>query len=274
MRMLFFVAIGIALMAVGMLYFGQANLIYFPQRYASNSKNLEKVETVHYVSGGRKQWAYVPKRERDSPPDRIWWFFGGNGSVAWNWIDLVGSVDPQINQDFILFDYPGYGFNQGKPSPKSIARSIDDSLPVLAEYLGLEVEELLGRSRSVGHSLGAAIAFDLGSRHGVDTVVAISPFTKMEDMAKRQMGPVLGMLLSHRYDNESSIDAMLLRDEVSITIFHGDQDRLIPHQMGKDLSRRDTEGEGTVRFVSVSGAGHNDIVGEIENQLIEILETE
>lgn len=272
MKVFLLIALGLFLLVVAVIYFSQGHLIYYPRRYSSATKTLEKVESVHYLSGGQKQWAYLFGREEGKRPARVWWLFSGNGSVALDWAGLVEGVDSTTDQVFVLFDYPNYGFNRGRPHPKTIRRSVDDSIPVIADKLGLSTDELISRSRTVGHSLGAAVALETASRFGMREIVAISPFTSMRDIADMHFGGVLTPLLSHRYDNETSIDALLESDlPARVTIFHGDRDELIPDEMSRSLAARDAEGN-VVQFHSVPGAGHNDIVGAIMPQLIAIFE--
>lgn len=271
MKVFLLVVLGLFLLVVAVIYFGQGKLIYYPRRYSEASPALQKVESVHYLSGGKKQWAYLFGRREEAPPACVWWVFSGNGSAALDWVGIVENVDPAADRVFVLFDYPGYGFNWGNPHPKTIRRSVDDALPVVAGKLGLSIDELIARSRTVGHSLGAAVALDTAARNNMTKVVAISPFTSMQAMADRQMA-VLAPLLSHHYDNETALDLLLKADPpATVTIFHGDRDSLIPLEMSQSLSARDAEGN-MVKFHSVPGAGHNDIVGSIAPELIEIFE--
>lgn len=254
-----------------MLYFGQGNFIYFPRSYFSGKPEFDQVETIRFLSDGKPQHAYIPKREGAEVPRKVWWVFGGNGSVALDWFGSVDSVPAEKEVAFVLFDYPGYGKNEGTPNPERIQSSIDASLPEVANSLGLLQEELLERSNVIGHSLGAAVAFDFANRYRLDQVIAISPFTTMEAMAKRTMGSWAALILSHRYDNEISIDEILESNpEVRMTIFHGEEDRLIPISMGRSLARRDEKGT-RIEFVPVPEAGHNDIVLRILPVLVEMV---
>ena len=272
MKLFLLVVLGLFLLVVAVIYFGQGSLIYYPRRYSEASPALKKVESVHYLSGGKKQWAYLFGRKEEEPPSRVWWVFSGNGSVALDWVGIVEMADPDADQVFVLFDYPGYGFNLGRPHPKTIRQSVDDALPVIGKKLGLSTDDLLARSGTVGHSLGAAVALDTASRLGVTEVVAISPFTSMRAMADRSFGGLLTPLLSHHYDNETSVDLLLKSDpEATITIFHGEKDTLIPDEMSRSLVARDADGK-VVKFRAVTDAGHNDIVGKIAPELIAIFE--
>ena len=283
MKVFLLVILALVLFFLLMFFLVQGKMIYFPRSYAANTPLLEKVTANSYNSDGKKQWVYLLKRDgasfpdRVSPdrvsPDRVWWLFGGNGSVALDWVSLVEKADPSANHAFVLFDYPGYGFNSGRPGPKAIFQSVDDAIPVVARQLALEPETLMNRSSGMGYSLGCAVALDSANRHGWNRVVAVSPFTTMQAMAERSVGGLLSKLLNHHYDNEVSIDSLVDRGDSRVTIFHGDADNIVPYEMGEALAGRDESG-GVVDFVPVPRAGHNDIIGALEVELVAILNSE
>jgi pimeloyl-ACP methyl ester carboxylesterase len=132
----------------------------------------------------------------------------------------------------------------------------------------LSEPELAKRSIGLGHSLGCAVALESANRHGWSEVVAISPFTSMKAMARRQVGSVLAAFLRHHYDNEVALDELLVSNSNSrVTIFHGENDALIPITMGQSLAERDESGEKVV-FIGVPRAGHNDIIMHLEVELM------
>lgn len=271
MKGLLLVFAGLFVLFCLFLYLAQAKLIYLPRSYHASQPELPRVEPVAYVLNGKKQVSFLPRRESETPPETVWWLFGGNGSVALDWLGIVEAVPRDKDRAFVLFDYPGYGFSRGRPNPQRIFASVDAAIPAVAEKLGMSRDELLSRSRALGHSLGAAVAFDFANRHGLNRVIAISPFTTMAAMAKKQVGPIGPFLLTHRYDNEKSIDGLLdAGSPVEITIFHGNDDQIIPDEMGRSLEERDPDGD-RVRYVPVPEAGHNDIVMRIAPELLRML---
>ncbi len=269
MKGLVITILGLALLFIAVLYFCQGRFIYFPRKYHSSTEGLDRVQALSFFSNGKKQYLLLHKRESSTPPKRIWWIFCGNGSVGLDWLGLVEAVkNPEVA--FVLFDYPGYGFNEGSPSPDRIAKSIDAAIPALAESFGISEKELLERSSTTGQSLGCAVALDFAHRHELNRVIAIAPFTTMAAMARQQMGPAVVPFLRHRYDNEKSIDGLLASGrEIEVTIFHGDSDKLIPDSMGRALAASD-ESQSKIQFISVRGAGHNNIVGGIAPELVSI----
>ena len=87
-------------------------------------------------------------------------------------------------------------------------------------------------------------------------------------MARRQVGSVLAAFLRHHYDNEVALDDLLASNSnARITVFHGENDALIPISMGQSLADRDKSGEKVV-FIGVPRAGHNDIIMHLEAELV------
>ncbi len=263
------VAVALAVIVPLLIFVAQASLIYFPRDYADYSAYLRRVEHLKFENRGKAQTAFLLNSGGDGAVERVWWFFGGNGALALDWLSLAENLEkPGIA--CVLVDYPGYGLCEGRANPRSIRRSVDALFPVVAEHLGMTEETLKGRSAVLGHSLGAAVALDTAARYELDFAVVISPFTTMKKMATRTVGPVLSNLLTHRYDNVESLNLLANsgRSGVRVHLFHGREDEIVPFAMGRQLAG---DFSGIVRFHPVDGAGHNDIFGAIEPEIRTLL---
>ena len=149
------------------------------------------VEVNYIVSAGKCSAFYIPSR--DVLPKRLWIAFCGNGSLALDWLANI-LVNYPVNDDaFLLVDYPGYGKNGGYAMIDSTRASADAAVRALEERLHMPEERLT--VCAVGHSLGAAVALDFATRHRVERVVAISPFTTLREEAARVVGRQLARLL-------------------------------------------------------------------------------
>jgi hypothetical protein len=58
---------------------------------------------------------YIPARNNEQLPSRLWVAFCGNGSLALDWTTILAGY-PNHNDAFLLLDYPGYGKCQGYAS--------------------------------------------------------------------------------------------------------------------------------------------------------------
>lgn len=248
----------------------QRHLIYFPRDYDERSHRaaLDLLTRVEFESKGKPQTAFLFNEPEGEAPKKIWWCFGGNGALAAEWLLSFHFIEAP-GTAFVLFEYPGYGYNKGRANPKSIQRSIDDFQQLLTGRWGLTSDELNERSAVLGHSLGAAAGIEMAARHEIDEIVAISPFTTMKDMAKLVIGGALSNLLLHRFNNERPLDQIVSQSpNATIRIFHGVEDRQIPIEQGKSLANRHPD---RIQFHPVEGAGHNDIISEIGDQLRQIV---
>ena len=255
------------------LYLSQDKLIYFPRGYATYSRLFDEVEKVSYTTSAGKQVAFLyPPSSADSQntPKEVWWMFGGNGSTALDWLALLARTELPKGTICVLVDYPGYGLCRGKPKPETIFQSVDVLFADLAGRWSLSSKDLAKRSGAMGHSLGAAVAMGFARNYQFPKVVAISPFTSMKDMARRQVGK-LGFLLRHHFDNRESVRGLIEQQPpASITMFHGTRDSLVPFSMGKELAN--LAGPERCEFHPVENRGHNDILSSIEKELAGLLE--
>jgi len=184
---------------------------------------------------------------------------------------------------FLLIDYPGYGANGGMPSPQSVLR---------ASHLALmEALRNIGGNPQVnvlGHSLGAAAAAQLavhlteqGATAG--SLVLSAPFLSVPIMAEHILAiaknstplrklprPVFrlvqlaaGASFPHRWDNSRAVPTAAAAGWL-VSILHGQRDRLIPIQMGRELHRLAEQACANTgqrpNFFEATTASHNDIV--------------
>ena len=237
----------------------QDRFIYFPRRYAANELREAKtrgVEELAFRTSQGNQVAFFWRNDdSETAPQSVWLLFGGNGDVALAWMDLLRNF-PSRRTGFLLVDYPGYGTCEGRPAPQSILENSERALESLQAAKGWK---LSGEALCVvGHSLGGAAGLQFAAKHAVRKIVVISTFTTMDDMVRAQIRVPLGRFLRHRFDNVSSLQAILSQNRVpEISLFHGQADEVIPPAMGRALARLDPN---LINFVEIPGAGHDNVV--------------
>jgi pimeloyl-ACP methyl ester carboxylesterase len=195
-------------------------------------------------------------------PRTIWLGFGGNGSLALDWLHFTGEWDEGFA--YLLIDYPSYGDCEGNPSPGRIRETSKAAFEALMRHLQATAADLKPRLAVLGHSLGAAAALmaaeDLDLRRGV----LLSPFTSMTDMGRIVLGWPLCHLNLHRFDNRKALRRIAAREGAKFIIFHGAADEVIPVGMGRDLAAAHP---GTVLLHEVPRAHHNDILSLVRGQI-------
>lgn len=241
----------------------QSSLIYHPRHYEQGHTDMlhaAKGERISYQSSqGRQTAFYIPPRDGNAPTAPVWLCFSGNAALALEWLPAVKTWDHRFA--YFLIDYPGYGDNEGNPTPKRIRESSKAAFEALSNHLGSTPELLQGRTFVLGHSLGAAAALMAAEGLNLRQGVLISPFTSMTDMGRIVLGWPLCYLNMHRFDNRRTLAVVAALKNAQVTIFHGSNDEIIPVRMGRELA---ASHPGQVTFREVPHAGHNDILDAIE----------
>ena len=146
----------------------------------------------------------------------------------------------------LIFDYRGYGRSAGRPSEDGTYLDAEAAWHHVAETLGEPAE----RIAVIGRSLGGAIAIELARRHPPAALVVESTFTSLVDVGRLHY-PWLPVrwLLRYRYDSIDKVGQLTCPK----LFFHGEDDELIPLEVGRRLYQAAAEPK---QFVQTPG-GHN-----------------
>lgn len=178
--------------------------------------------------------------------------FHGNADLAVNAIEWARKVSQLTGFTVMLAEYRGYMNLGGRPT--YLKSQIDseaaliyarDSLHFTPDHIAL-----------YGHSLGTAIAAELAARHRPRSLLLESPFTSARDMARiiAWRGIEIGwdLIARFHFDTLSTVASI----DAPVSVAHGEQDRLIPSTMGKQIfAAAKVKG----RMLLVPGATHNDV---------------
>ncbi|MGC3992234.1 MAG: alpha/beta fold hydrolase [Chthoniobacteraceae bacterium] len=265
------IGVAVYLLLAVLLFFFQEKLIYFPRQYAQNiERDLPPGwQALHFMTSQGKQTVFckLPAQTPVQAPRRVWVFFGGNGSVAWSWIEMLGSFPRE--DAALLIEYPGYGLCEGNPTPATILDNTETAADLAAKAMGLSREEFNKKLNIVGHSLGCAAGLQFAARHPVGQVVLFAPFTSMLEMARLRVGWPLCELCRHRFNNEARLQELAQRTPPpQVTVFHGSNDGTIPVRMGRKLAAEFPE---MIAFHEVPGADHNSVLLDNLVPLLEII---
>jgi uncharacterized protein len=262
------VAVLLSAAVVGTVYFKQHEFIYHPRPYDdiyAYALPPNGEELRYSLPFGKQTAFYIPPANTTSLPRRIWFAFCGNGSLALDWTWILSSY-PISDDAFVLIDYPGYGKCAGYATIVSTRASADAALEALAKRLAVSADDLEPRLCTIGHSLGSAVALDFASRHRVQRVVAIAPFTTLREEAARVVSNPLSHLLIENYDNCAALEEIQARNpDAHIAIFHGMADEVIPAHMGRELARRFP----FVELFPISGANHMSVLNAAHGQIVQ-----
>lgn len=222
----------------GILFFAQERFIYqpWPQDFVTCDA-LQVAEKVTY-NGTRM---YV----REGVKGFVVLYHGNAGSAC----DRAYYADIFVSHGYgyILPEYAGYSNDVRLPSHDLVRRDVEN---VTSFLRARSVSEVL----VIGESIGTGAASYHTSLLPPDRLLLVSPFTDIESIARELFWYYpTSILVVNAFDNVS-----LLREySGSVTVIHGERDTIIPQKLGIRLF----EGLPTEQreFVSVSGAGHNDL---------------
>ena len=147
-----------------------------------------------------------------------------------------------------IFDYRGYGRSEGKPSEEGLYRDALAAYTYLTEARRIPPQQVV----MFGRSLGAAIAGEVASQRPIGGMILEGSFPSVEAVAKAfYFGLPVHWLISARFP----LSEKLQRVRVPVLVIHGEQDEVIPVELGRLVF----ESANEPKFLYlVPGAGHND----------------
>ena len=239
------IVLPVVLIGLGLLYFFQDALIFFPQPTPPENRDQFESHACHVSSGGvRLQGWFVRGTVTADRPLLI--YYGGNAEeVSANLWDLN-----RLNAGAYLFiNYRGYGDSEGRPSQRALCR---DALFIVDQIAARE-HIPLDHMVLVGRSLGSGVAVHVASHRAVRGVILITPFDSLVNVARHHY-PIfpVRLLLKHPFDSRTL--APEIRTPALMLIAANDE--IIPRKYSLNLAR---SWGGPMQTVVIEGAGHNDI---------------
>jgi fermentation-respiration switch protein FrsA (DUF1100 family) len=246
---LLIVTLAAVVVVLAFFWLVQRQMIYFPTRdvMAPAQAGLPQAERVTFRTddGIVLHGWFVPASS--SAGTTVIVFNGNAGNRSYR-ADLAAGL-ARAGLAVLLFDYRGYGENDGSPSEKGLlldaraARGYVDGRPDV------------NRDRIVyfGESLGSGVAVSLAAERPPLALVLRSPFTSMVDTARFHY-PLLPvrLLLRDRYESIRLID----RIGCPLVVIAAAHDSIVPTALSRRLYEVAREPK---RLVIVEGADHNDL---------------
>ena len=181
--------------------------------------------------------------------------FHGNADMPWTHAHRF-SKESWHGMGVLAVAYRGYPGSTGSPSEDGLIEDAEAALAFVKRNApGADVV-------LHGHSLGAAVAVALSERHASDALILEAPFLSMEAMVRNRIPIVPDFLIVDRFDSESRLPRSLA---CKVVVVHGTDDDVIPIEQGERLTAKIDH----VLFLSVEGAGHDDVVGSVDDQVLE-----
>ena len=237
---------------VGIIAFAwmfQRTLIYSPLGNVPEPPDvgLTRAEVVTFptADGLTLRGWFVPSS--GSPPAYTVLVLNGNaGNLAYR-APLAASLQ-QHGFQVLLFDYRGYGENEGKPTEAGLRADAQAARRYLLDRDDVDASRLI----YFGESLGTALAIGMAVENSPAGVILRSPFPSLVEVGQRHY-PFLPIRLFLQ-DRFAAIDD-IQHVTCPVLVLAGDRDRIIPLGQSRRVYDAVTS---TKELVILAGADHND----------------
>jgi fermentation-respiration switch protein FrsA (DUF1100 family) len=242
------VTVGVALLVTSAWLF-QRRLIYFPATNpvppGSSVIPGARDVTIHTTDGLELgAWIVSP-----AAPDRRMTVLVANGNAG----DRAGRAAlgrALAGQGFtvLLFDYRGYGGNEGSPSETGLALDVRAAYDYLVEEAAVPPSRLI----YLGESLGAAVVTELATEHPPAGLVLRSPFVDLASVGQDHY-PFLPVRLLLKDD--FPVADLIVAVDVPVCVVYGSSDSVVDPDQSRTVAHA---APSLWDLIEVSGADHND----------------
>ena len=156
----------------------------------------------------------------------------------------------------LAYDYEGYGTSEGKPREQAAYDDENAAYDYLTQTMKIATDRII----IYGRSVGSGPAVHLAARKPAAGLILQSPFVSAFRVLTR-----IPLLPFDKFPNYKDIRKV----HCPVLIIHGDSDTVIPPWHGKRLYDLADEPK---KFVSISGADHNDLEMVAGKSYIEALQ--
>ena len=218
------------------LFAMQRSMIYYPQPGAAESPDGTLTFQVHGAT------LHVSVRAHASPKALI--YFGGNAEDVSLSLPAFSSAFP--DRALFLLHYRGYGGSSGKPSEEAIQ---NDAL-ALFDRVHLEYSDIA----VVGRSLGSGVAVRLAGQRPVSSLVLVTPYDSIQELAARQFPYFpIRWLLTDKFESWRYAPAI----RVPTLLLAAANDEVIPRSSTEKLYGAFSAGVASLKFIPETA--HNTI---------------
>jgi len=237
-------------------YYFQEKLIFFPETLDKNHQFDfgQKFEERNFETADGKLLHGLLFRA-DSTKGLIFYLHGNAGSI--NGWGQVAATYTELNYDIFILDYRGYGKSEGKITSQ---KQLFDDNQMVYDHLKKEYNEqdiIL-----LGYSIGTGMASYLASENNPKRLILQAPFYSLTDLAGQLFPFFPSFIIRYKFSNHQYLENCT----VPITIFHGNQDEIIPYESSLRLKE---EFKSKVKLILLDGVGHNGMT-ESEEYKIEL----
>ncbi len=218
-----------------------------PDEQSWDISNVSQPVEDHWITSSdntRLHAWYLPNKGTDTA---ILWLHGNAGNITGRLDQAIRWVE-NLPVSVLLLSYRGYGKSEGSPSVKGVNK---DAMAAY-DYLG----KLDGVKNIIiyGHSIGGAVAIELAHKTPRAGLIVEGAFTSLTEIGE-MFHPYLPVkwIVGSKFNSIDKIDDI----DCPKLIIHGDQDEVVPYEMGQRLFETD---HNPKTFYQIKGGDHNSLL--------------
>jgi len=213
--------------------------------------------------GVELQGWYFPAQGVPEPAPTLLFMHGTSYNASDLWVteersEAFREFLREIGCNFFIFDYRGYGRNDGTPTEEGTYLDAAAALAWLYERADVDPRSLF----FYGFSLGTGIATELAMREPSAGLILRSPFTSIRGMIIDWFPKTRFVLAAAPWLPRTNYDtlAKIRHLDRPLLVMHGDADETVPQWMGRAVYEAAPEPK---TFVSFPDSGHKDIANDL-----------
>jgi len=218
-------------------------LAFHPQKLDASWRPSQGVEIFFEDNGARLHGVLLVT---PNPRAVVVHNHGNAGSLEdWQWEGW--RIRDALNATVFVWDYPGFGKSEGRPTPASVLSAGRAAVRAVSEHTGVPTSEII----VMGRSIGSAVAIDAACHANARALVVECGFVSLRAMCERVFKWLpWGWILREPMDAEKRIADF----NSPVFVAHGTRDSVVPYAFGKRLFEAANEPK---QFFS-SNNDHND----------------
>jgi fermentation-respiration switch protein FrsA (DUF1100 family) len=227
------------------------NFLLFPATRASTAwapKPSSRVQDVELTTADGVRlhawWLPVPGSK-----GALLYCHGNAGNLSFRGQSIT-ALAQVLGESVLIFDYPGYGKSEGRPSEKGCYAAADAAYDWLTQTQGIAAENII----LYGKSLGGGVAVELATRRPHRALILAKTFTSIPELAQELYFFIPARwLVRNRFDNLAKIG----RCPRPVFIAYGDCDSLIRSPHAEKLHAAAQEPK---QLFCMTGCDHNSML--------------
>jgi alpha-beta hydrolase superfamily lysophospholipase len=238
------IIIGLYLLVVGVLYFNQEKVIFFPEKLTKSYefKFDQKFEEFNLEASDAKILNGLLFKA-DNSKGLIFYLHGNAGNLS-SWGE-VATTYTKLNYDVFMLDYRSFGKSEGVISSQN--QLFEDNQMV---YNELKKKYSEADIIVLGYSIGTGFAAKLASTNQPKLLILQAPYYNLTELMKQRFSFIPTFILKYKLASNEYLKSC----KMPVVIFHGNRDEIINYESSIKLK---AEFKTQDTLIILDGQSHN-----------------